>query len=379
MWLITNFGFLSIVEKPEDEEEALLTIRARVRSDLDALRHKYLPALGPISKDAGTDYKYRARAPRLAVASALGQLALEIDYSNFKDSVAKNQGSERATLYHELWDVLYKLQTKKSAESPLGKSKKMSYGGVLLNGEKHVLLRRPKGDFDGYVWTFPKGKGEPGASPEDTALREVKEETGYTAEIVGKIPGQFEGGTGSTEYFVMRPLGEPAPFDRSETEVIAWVSLDDAVKHIAQTRNEIGRRRDQSVLAAVNRYIGKHATRFSWRITDMPAKQARLPFGMRFSPGEVARLRKGHIPQEMEDKWFIFFENDWLNFHRSWTGYCIYRLRLQQDGECYRVAEAWVNRSPKQYKNKKLATDEKHLLALLFSRFAIGSEPPSDL
>jgi 8-oxo-dGTP pyrophosphatase MutT (NUDIX family) len=272
-----------------------------------------------------------------------------------------------------------RLQTKKSGKSPSPKPKKMSYGGVLLNDEKQVLLRRPKGDFDGYVWTFPKGKGEPGASPEDTALREVKEETGYTAEIVGKIPGQFEGGSGSTEYFVMRPLGEPAPFDQSETEAIAWVSLDDAVNHIAQTRNEIGRRRDQSVLAAVNRYLGEHATRFSWRITDMPAKKARLPFGMRFSPGEVARLRKGHIPHEMEDKWFIFFENDWLNFHRSWTGYCIYRLRLEPDGECYRVAEAWVNRDSKQYTNKKLATDEKHLLALLFYRFAIGSEPPSDL
>ena len=77
-----------------------------------------------------------------------------------------------------------------------------------MNNARQVLLRRPKNDYDDYVWTFPKGKSEPNSTPEETALREVKEETGYTAEIVAKIPGRFEGGTGSTEYFLMRPLGD---------------------------------------------------------------------------------------------------------------------------------------------------------------------------
>jgi hypothetical protein len=96
MWVITNCGFFSVVEKPDDKRERTLTIRARVRADLENLREGYLPALGPISEDAGTDYKYRARAPRLALASALSQIALDIDYSNFKDSVAKSQGSPSA-------------------------------------------------------------------------------------------------------------------------------------------------------------------------------------------------------------------------------------------------------------------------------------------
>lgn len=370
MWVITNIGFYSIVEKPEDKEESLLTVRARVKSALEQLRDRYLPTLGAISEDAGTDYKYRAKAPRLELASALSQIALDIDYSNFKNSVAEKQGADRSKLYHGLWDVLYGLQS-----TNVPKAKNISYGGVLLNEEKNVLLRRPKGDFDGYVWTFPKGKGKPGASPKETARREVKEETGYTAEIIGKIPGQFQGGTGLTEYFLMHPLGEPGPFDKSETEAIAWVSFDDAVEHISQTRNEIGRGRDQSVLEAAIRYLKEHATRFSWRIVDMPANNARLPFTMRFSPGEHARLRRGFIPRGMDDKWFIFFENGWLNIHRSWTGYCIYRLRLEPDGECYRVAEAWVNCDAEQHTNESLAIDEKPLLALLFDCFAIGSEP----
>jgi 8-oxo-dGTP diphosphatase len=56
-----------------------------------------------------------------------------------------------------------------------------------------VLLRRPKGDFDGYVWTFPKGRPDAGETPEQAALREVKEETGYSAKVIGKLPGSFRG------------------------------------------------------------------------------------------------------------------------------------------------------------------------------------------
>lgn len=271
MWLITKIGFFSVVEKPEDKKKSTLTVRARVQSDLEGLRDGYLSSLGPISEDTGTDYKYRAKVPRLDLANAIGKIVLDIDYSNFKNAVAKSQGAERSQLYHELWDVLYRLQSKKPAQLTSGKAdkkpipfsssktKNMSYGGVLLNNKKQILLRRPKGDFDGYVWTFPKGKEEAGSTPEQTALREVKEETGYNAEIVGKIPGQFKGGTGITEFFIMRPLGQPEKFDDSETQEIKWVSLDEAPKFIAMTRNPIGKKRDQSAVEAVIRYFQENA------------------------------------------------------------------------------------------------------------------------
>jgi hypothetical protein len=64
MWIMTTFGFFSIVEKPQDEASGMLTIRARVDGDLEALRDRHLPTLGPIEVDGGTDYKYRARAAR---------------------------------------------------------------------------------------------------------------------------------------------------------------------------------------------------------------------------------------------------------------------------------------------------------------------------
>jgi hypothetical protein len=60
-------------------------------------------------------------------------------------------------------------------------------------------------------------------------------------------------------------------------------------------------------------------------------------------------MQRGVLPQEMEDKWFIYWENDALYFHRSWTGFCIYVARFTTQGECHRMIEADVNRDPEQY------------------------------
>jgi hypothetical protein len=53
MWLITPIGFYSIICKPGDAEAETLTVRARVKSDLEALRQEYLPSLGTISERRG--------------------------------------------------------------------------------------------------------------------------------------------------------------------------------------------------------------------------------------------------------------------------------------------------------------------------------------
>ena len=58
-----------------------------------------------------------------------------------------------------------------------------------------MLLREPANHFGGYVWTFPKGRVDAGETPQQAALREVLEETGYTARITGLVPGMFEGDT----------------------------------------------------------------------------------------------------------------------------------------------------------------------------------------
>ena len=51
----------------------------------------------------------------------------------------------------------------------------------------------------------------------------------------------------------------------------------------------------------------------------------------------------------MDDKWFIFYEQERLNIHRSWTGYCIYVVHFEKEGRDHVACEVHVNRNPKQY------------------------------
>lgn len=127
-----------------------------------------------------------------------------------------------------------------------------AYGAVLVNASGEVLLREPSGHFGGYVWTFAKGRSDPGETPAQTALREVREETGYDAEIIAVIPTAFPGTTTVTAFFLAVPVGEPAPFSR-ETASVRWVGFEAAAGLIAMTKTSYGRQRDLDILEAARR------------------------------------------------------------------------------------------------------------------------------
>jgi ADP-ribose pyrophosphatase YjhB (NUDIX family) len=129
------------------------------------------------------------------------------------------------------------------------KTRLLTAGGVLIDAEGRVLLREPANHFDGYVWTFPKGRVDQGEDLRAAALREVKEETGYDAEIIGEIDGVFEGGTSVTFYFLMKAKSVQGTFDR-ETASTRWVTFEEAKRLIKKTTNATGRDRDLKVLIA---------------------------------------------------------------------------------------------------------------------------------
>ena len=67
--------------------------------------------------------------------------------------------------------------------------REFSAGGVLvrrLRGRWFVAAIRPAGKPDG-TWALPKGLIGRGEPPEETALREVAEETGLTGRLAGKL------------------------------------------------------------------------------------------------------------------------------------------------------------------------------------------------
>jgi len=67
--------------------------------------------------------------------------------------------------------------------------REFSAGGVLvrsIRGVPHLAAIRPQGKPEG-VWALPKGNLDPGERPEETAVREVLEETGVSGRLVEKL------------------------------------------------------------------------------------------------------------------------------------------------------------------------------------------------
>jgi hypothetical protein len=65
-----------------------------------------------------------------------------------------------------------------------------------------------------------------------------------------------------------------------------------------------------------------------------------LPYQAAFDNEQLARLKMGLVPRQMEDKWFIYYEEPHLFLHRSWTGQPVYRLTLKGVPNGAEVAEA---------------------------------------
>ncbi len=93
----------------------------------------------------------------------------------------------------------------------------------------------------------------------------------------------------------------------------------------------------------------KKAHKTDWNTLHMPQKQVLLSIQKEFTQAEYEKLQYGLIPEQMEDKWFIYFKSDKLYFHRSWTGICIYVISLEQSQGRIYISKAWVNADPEQY------------------------------
>jgi len=137
---------------------------------------------------------------------------------------------------------------------PLGP--KPRYGGTVFDLEGRILLRRPTGDYGGYVWTFPKGRPDVDEHPTRTALRETLEETGYRPVIIGHLPGRFSAGLAATSnyFYVMEDrngqVERAAMVRNGETADLRWATESEAEELIATTTNPNGRRRDLAILRA---------------------------------------------------------------------------------------------------------------------------------
>jgi hypothetical protein len=81
----------------------------------------------------------------------------------------------------------------------------------------------------------------------------------------------------------------------------------------------------------------------SWK--RQPFKEGvSIPYQATFESEQFSCLKEGLIPREMEDKWFIYYEEPHLFLHRSWTGQPVYRVELKHTANGAEVIEALLSK-----------------------------------
>jgi 8-oxo-dGTP pyrophosphatase MutT (NUDIX family) len=127
---------------------------------------------------------------------------------------------------------------KNSARSRLPTARATSAGGIVIRrgaSGPQLLLGKRRRDRDGVTWSLPKGTPNPDETTEQTALREVNEETGLTVRIVAPIgPIEYffvQSGTRihkTVHYFLMEATGGDLASHDHEFEDVRWIDLRDA-------------------------------------------------------------------------------------------------------------------------------------------------------
>jgi hypothetical protein len=96
----------------------------------------------------------------------------------------------------------------------------------------------------------------------------------------------------------------------------------------------------------------ERATEWSWPRLTFDGPFVVIPWRAAFSERQFELIRQGAIPVDMDGKWFAFFEEPELFVHRSWAGFCIYRLTFGQKQDQYLAATALVLDDPRPCPNR---------------------------
>lgn len=138
---------------------------------------------------------------------------------------------------------------------------------------KLLIAHRPRYDD----WSLPKGKADKGETPEETAVREVLEETGSHCRIVAPLETsryRISSGVKEVQWYAMRPLPDSPGFrPNDEIDEIKWVSRKQALEALdyENERNLVAKASFKRLLQTGKIHLYRHATagdRTKWEGDD---------------------------------------------------------------------------------------------------------------
>lgn len=112
--------------------------------------------------------------------------------------------------------------------------RRISTAGVAKRGQTFFVAKRIAGTSIGESWEFPGGKNRREESPEETLVREYREELGITIEVGGRLyTGSFSNGGKEYElqaYWIEIPEDQQEAILLTEHQATSWMTLDEIEK-----------------------------------------------------------------------------------------------------------------------------------------------------
>lgn len=116
------------------------------------------------------------------------------------------------------------------------------------------------------------------------------------------------------------------------------------------------------------------ATAETW--TNKPMKDViTLSQNFYLSEKQMDIVQYGHIPDAMEDHWFMYADEDSINYVRSWTGITIFRAKYKPFEDGYLITELNINGNKEEYRETNLDSAVAFFYALLVSEYGGYSAP----
>ena len=90
----------------------------------------------------------------------------------------------------------------------------------------------------------------------------------------------------------------------------------------------------------------KVATSTSWKTEPMPQTDiSRIKVSISVTEKDMAIIRKGHIPEAMEDHWFMYCDDEYIRYFRSWSGMCAFEAHFHKEEDQYVIDEICINQA----------------------------------
>lgn len=90
----------------------------------------------------------------------------------------------------------------------------------------------------------------------------------------------------------------------------------------------------------------KVAKSTNWKTEPMPTTDiSRIEVNISVTEEDMLIIRKGHIPEAMEDHWFMYCDDEYIRYYRSWSGMCAFEAHFHKKENQYVIDEICINQA----------------------------------